>query len=156
MVMQDILKKIIGLSLCSTLAFAGLFDSSDIWKNGEIESKDNSNLVAVIFLGGDSQLKIGIKLPYDECSSFSSIPIEAPGMKFNGTMVKMYAQCIGAGMRMDFPQSNAGVNYINNEFNSKKNVVVSQDGYSFTFSSNGFKQAYQAQKDKVVAESKGI
>ena len=154
--MKYIIKNTVTLSFCTTLAFAGLFDSSDVWKNGEIESKDNSNLIATIFLSGDNQLKIGIKMPSDDCTGFGAMAMEAPAMNFNGTVVKMYAQCLSSNVRMDFPQSNAGVNYITNEFNSKKNVIVSQDGYSFTFSTNGFKKEYQIQTDKAIEESNGI
>jgi len=154
--MESVIKKVLLLSFCTSLALAGYFDSSDVWEDGTIECKEYTTIGAIIYVNGDNQMGVGITMPSDDCSSFESTAVETGGMYFNNTMVKMYAQCIGNGSRMDFPQSNAGINYINNEFSTKNIVVMKQDGYSFTFSTNGFIKEFNKEKEKVIAEANGI
>jgi hypothetical protein len=154
--MKSIVKKLFLLCFCSSLAFGGFFDSATKWEDSSIESKENSDIGATIFLGGDNQLKVGITMASDECTKFEGEAYNAPGMLFNGTMVQMYAQCISNGLRMDFPRSNAGVNYITNEFKTKDKVVISQDGYSFTFSTKGFSKEYKKEYDLAIAEANGL
>ena len=154
--MQNIGKYIFLLIFCNSLSFAGLFESSNIWKNGTIESKEYNTLSATLYVGGDNKIRVGISMHSDDCRRFEDDVYETGTMKFNGTLVKMFAQCVGNNERMDFPQTYNGNNFLVNEFDTKRNVVAAQDDITFTFSTNGFREEYKRVRDSAVAEANAI
>ena len=82
--------------------------------------------------------------------------MNAPVIKFNGTLVKMYAQCLSDNSRMDFPQSYAGNDYVINQFKVKNEVIIEQGGYAFTFSAKGFQRAYNKEVQDSIDEQNAL
>lgn len=97
-----------------------------------------------IFENGLKEKNIGIILPSDECSAFDSMPVEVSSMYINGKKVQMLAQCIYKGIKMDYPKTSAGQEYVINEFKNKNKVIYKQNEMSITFSARGFINSYNS------------
>ncbi|EKO3440240.1 hypothetical protein NTE19_004138 [Vibrio fluvialis] len=148
--MKTLTKTILGLGLT---AFAcGSFASSDKWERGSVESSFSSLIRLGLFKNGVGQLNVGITLPTDNCLTFNQDVIKAPSYKINGVSVKMYAQCVGKGLRMDFPATDKGKDYVISELRTKQSVTYEQEGAEVTFSAVGFIEAMK----KVDKSDEGI
>lgn len=130
----------LSLLLTSTASFSG----ENVWDDDGIDSEFGPFVRATIFRNSFGVNNVGIIFPSDECNGFDSELFRAPSYKVNGTLVKIYAQCISEGMRMDFPATNAGRSYVINQFKSKNVVIYSQDKIDIKFSAKGFLDVFNS------------
>ncbi|MDR0483703.1 MAG: hypothetical protein LBH40_00285 [Alphaproteobacteria bacterium] len=134
------------LTLLTAILFANpSFASSEKWESNSVDSMEASSIVTLkIFENGYGEKNIGIIFPSDECDSFKKIPMNAPSYYINNTKVQIMAQCLAKNVRMDFPKTDAGRDYLINELKTKDKVVYKQDDASITFSTKGFTNAYNS------------
>lgn len=148
--MKTLTKTVLSLGLA---AFAcSSFASSDKWEGGEIESKVSPSLTLNLFKNGAGQLNVGISYPSTQCVTFTKEVMDASSFKINGVAVKMYAQCVANGRRMDFPATARGKEYVMSELKTKNSVTYEQDEVVLTFSAIGFNKAIES----VLASTEGI
>ena len=148
--MKNLMRTIFIFCFLQTSLYAGS------WIDGQVTSNEVPSFKAILFTSLGGELKVGLLLPSDECTSYEENVMKAPAMEFNGTLVKMYAQCLGNNSRMDFPRSIAGMSYLINEFKRKEIVLVQQDGFTFTFSAKGFNSEYNSEMKKALAEQNAL
>lgn len=142
---MNFVKKMILILTIIILYSGASFASINKWKNDSIESTEYGDLLTlIIFENGLKEKNIGIIFPSDECSSYDSIPINAPSMYINNTKVQMMAQCLAKGKKMDFPKTSAGRHYVINELRNKNQIIYKQGGLTTTFKAKGFTSAYNS------------
>lgn len=148
--MKTLTKTILGLGLT---AFAcGSFASSSRWVDDSVDSNLGSIIQLTVFKSTVGQLDVGITFPSEDCLSFSSEVRQAPSYRINGVAVKMLAQCVGKGRRMDFPATEKGTEYLMNELRKKQSITYEQDDATVKFSAVGFIEAMK----KVDKSDEGI
>lgn len=145
---NEMKSKVISISLCLIFS-SSTFASSKIWSNEGIDSNISSEVKVTLFQNLRGSVNIGITFPSDDCLEFEERALTAPSYSINGTLVKSYAQCIGKGRRMDFPATDAGTEYVINQFKQKNTVVYGQDGYEITFSAIGFSAVHEHFKNRM-------
>ena len=92
---------------------------SEVWGNGGVESNLSPKIKVDLFHNVIGDINIGLAFPSDDCLAFEKQIHNAPSYNINGTLVKMYAQCVGKGERIDFPATLAGKEYVINQFKLK-------------------------------------
>ncbi|ELO1779512.1 hypothetical protein [Vibrio fluvialis] len=140
--MKTLTKTILGLGL-TAFAF-GSFAATDKWERGSVDSSFSPLIRLGLFKNGAGQLNVGITFPTDTCLTFTQDVLKAPSYKINGVSVKMYAQCVGKGLRMDFPATNKGKDYVISELRTKQSVTYEQEGVEVTFSAIGFTKSVES------------
>ncbi|AYO07221.1 hypothetical protein D0871_23380 [Vibrio parahaemolyticus] len=100
-----------------------------------------SLVVARTFQNLNGQVNIGIQAINDECKGFSSQPMPVPSLEVNGVMVKHYGQCMMEGIRMDFPATDKGIEYVKKEFLGRAKVIYKQGDFKATFDTSGHSDA---------------
>ncbi len=139
------------------LSFAALnAGSTDRWIDGEVISGQMDTLKAVLYASTDGEVRMGLIMPSEDCVTFNENVLDAPVMIINATFVKMSAQCVGVNSRMDFPRTNAGLQYMINEFKVNNQVIMQQDGYIFSFSAVGFQKEYNKEVEKSALERNAL
>ena len=131
-----------------SVTLAALFAStalaqSDRWEDNRIDSNFGGAIQAVIFANASGDKSVGIVFPSEECLGFDQEIYQAPEYLVNGESMSFFAQCIGLGVRIDFPATKQGLKYIINQFQSKPQVIYAQDGVQVIFQTVGFSEAYK-------------
>lgn len=140
--MKTLTKTVLSLGLA---AFAcGSFAASDMWVRGEVDSKITPLIKLTLFKNGAGYFNVGITFPTEDCLTFTQDVLDAPSYKINGVAVKMYAQCVGKGMRMDFPATERGTEYVLSELKKKQLVTYEQSGVTLDFSAKGFSKSIES------------
>ncbi|KKD01423.1 hypothetical protein [Photobacterium halotolerans] len=124
----------ISLLLLSSTSYAG----QDRWKGDSVDSHLGPIAKLQLFQNVMGNLNVGIVFPSSECSDFSSEVMMAPSYKINGIAVKASAQCVDKGLRMDFPATRTGMEYLKSQLRTKANVTYEQDNFELKFSAMGF------------------
>lgn len=115
---------------------------ADMWVGDGIDSDLGPMVRVVIFENSYGSKNVGLTFPSSECRAYEQDVQQAPSYQINGMEVQTYAQCIGAGVRLDFPATPAGMRYVIEQFHSQQQVAYSQDGVTVTFNTYGFRHAY--------------
>jgi hypothetical protein len=137
-VIMKTLTKYAGIyGLSASLAYAGIF-GLNTWKDAQVYSEETDQVHLTVYLDGYDEIGVGIAYEDSDCLEFSSEIYDAPSINVNDVAVKMYAQCIGGSMRMDFPRTDKGRAYVISELKNEEKVVFEQDGYIFTFGTKNF------------------
>lgn len=124
----------ISLLLLSNISYAG----QDRWKGNTVDSHLGPLAKLKLFQNGMGNINVGILFPSGECSDFSNEVMMAPSYSINGVAVKTSAQCVGEGLRMDFPATLTGMEYLKSQLRTKNEVAYKQDNFELKFSAMGF------------------
>lgn len=143
------MKKILSFVFATSFLYAGLFGLNE-WQDGYVFSEETESVALVIYKDNYDGINIGVEFDYVDCQEFSDEIYDTESMSFNGTLVKMYAQCVGQNVRMDFPRTDRGMEYVMNELRTKDKVIVEQDGVIFTFGTKNFEN--EVEREKVSEE----
>ncbi len=115
-------------------------NATDIaWKQA---SSEFYQIEAIVFTTGANTKSVGVTYPDDVCRDFSNEYLRVPSVIVNGNEVRFRRQCIGYQKALMFAVSQAGKNYMVNEFRSKNTVTMIQGGDKFTFSAKGFSKSF--------------
>ena len=143
------------VSILIQVIFVINIDAKDLlqkWGNDSVYSEEYGIMGGIklqIFENGINVKNIGIiLLDTQECNKYNNTPMLAPSIIINGTKVQMLAQCVSNGVRMDFPKTSAGINYLVSELKKRNYITYKQENINITFSAKGFTKSWNSYESK--------
>lgn len=138
------IKKICALTLTIALSLSVYAAGFENKVSPSIEYGSLINVTTFENLNG--QVNVGIQFLSEECREFSSQPFPVPSMEINGTLVKQYGQCVSNGLRMDFPATYEGTEYVRKQFLNNAKVAYKQGDFTVTFDTKNYAKAVKEAK----------
>lgn len=118
--------------------------SSEEWEKNSINSSNYGSLYYLeIFKNGFGEINVGLFFLFEECEGYNPSPLDIPSIYINNKKIQMMGQCIDEKLRMDFPKTAAGIEYLINELKNKNEITYKLPDKSISFKAKDFLKNYK-------------